>query len=143
MPATITQQIRNGKNTKIADQSLRLRQLVKISDDTALLLNTKSILSQYRNVIKDYIIDYKMSDQDIKVFQYRPEYLSWSLDGTIELAPLILQINNMVSAAEFCNLENGLKLFSSNIKDFLNEVIIKEKAKVKANRIEVDKDLLE
>lgn len=143
MPATIRQQIRVGKNVKIAESSLRLRQLVKISDETALILNTKSILSQYRNSMKKYIHTYNLSDQDIKTFQYRPELLSWTVYGTTELAPLILQINNMVSSAEFCGLENGLKLFSPNITEFLNEVIIKEKPKVKTNRAELEKDLLQ
>jgi hypothetical protein len=143
MPATISQQIRVGKNVKIAENSLRLRQLIKISDETALILNTKSILSPYRNELKKYISTYKLSDQDIKTFQYRPELLSWTVYGTTELTGLILQINHMVSATEFCNLENGLKLFNSSIIDFLNEVIIKEKPRVKQNRIELERDLLQ
>ena len=59
----------------------------------------------------------------------------------MELVPFILRINNMVSEAEFCNLEDGVKLFSSSVIDFINEVILKEKKTITQNRTEIEKDL--
>ena len=139
--ASITQQIVSGKNLMITDKALRLHRLIQISDDTALILNTQSVLTKYRSKLQKYVRRYSLSDSDVKKYQYKPERLAFDLYGTIELAPFILQINNMISATEFCNLENGLNLFSSGIIEFLNEVLILEKKVLSQNRAELAKDM--
>ena len=137
---SIKEQIGSGKNQIISDSSLKLQGVIKIDDDV-LVLNTGSILTPYRMLIKNYISTYTLSDSDIKKYEYKPERLCYDVYGTIELTPLILQINNMESATKFCNLEKGIKLFNSSIIDFLNEVIIKEKKRISVNRNNVNKDI--
>jgi len=138
---TITQQINTGRNITINDKSFHLHRLISIDEDNAIILNIQNIFSQYRNELKKRVRRYNLSDSDVKKYTYKPELLSYDIYGTIELAPFILRINNMVSATEFSGLENGLNLFDASIIDFLNEVLIKEKQTLAVNRDDLEKDL--
>ena len=55
------------------------------------------------------------------------------------MASMLLSINNVVSVSEFDFKK--VKVFDSGIKDFINEVLNKEKAKITANKSEVTTDL--
>ena len=137
---SIKEQIASGKSQIIKDDGFRLREPVKIND-TIIIINIQSILTPYKIKMKEYIHTYILNDKDIVEYEYRPEKLSFDVYGTIELAPLILEINNMESATQFCDLENGIKLFDGNIIDFLNEILIIEKKNINANRSKVNKEL--
>jgi hypothetical protein len=138
---TITQQINAGRNLVVNDEAFHHHRLVNIDDDNAIILNVESIMSQYRNELNKHVQKYTFSDSDVKKYNFKPELLSYDVYGTIELAPFILRINNMVSVTEFTNLENGLKLFDGGIFDFLNEILIKEKQTIATNRDDLEKDL--
>lgn len=140
---TITQQIIAGKNLKISNKELQLQQLVKLDNRNVLLLNTFTLLSKYRYHIAKYTKTYKMNEVDAQKYRYKPFMLSNDLYGTIELAPLIMSVNHMVSATEFTNLDQGLKLFSSEIIDFLNEIIVKDATILKDNRNAIKKEIIE
>ena len=84
-----------------------------------------------------------MDDVDAQKYRYKPYMLSNDLYGTFELAPLIMHVNHMTSVTEFKDLEQGIKLFSSDFIDFLNEVLVKEKTTITANRNSIKKEILE
>ena len=138
---TITQQITRGKNLKITDKNLRLEQLVKLDNNTVVILNMDTVMIKYRDEIKKYIKRYSLSQEDCRKYDYKPHLLSYEIYGSIELVPFILQINNMVSVTEFTNLDNGLNLFTSDINEFLNEVMIKENRQIVYNRDKINKEL--
>lgn len=138
---TISQQINNGKRLQVTDKGMRLQSLIMTDSETVLLLNTWSIMSKYKNEFMKHVNKYELSDDDISKYTYKPELLSYDVYGTIEMAPFILQLNNMVSASEFSNLEEGLYLFSGDIEDFLNEIQIKETQTIKTNRADINKEL--
>lgn len=138
---TISQQINAGKRLQITDKGMRLQSLIMTDPNTVVLLNTWSIMSKYKNEFMKHVARYELSDMDITKYTYKPELLSYDVYGTIEMTPFILQLNNMVSASEFCNLENGLNLFTGDIEDFLNEVQIKETQTLKTNRADIEKEL--
>ena len=60
--------------------------------------------------------------------------------GTVELAPLLMDINNVISVAEFDF--KTLKVFDDKVVSFLNEVLTKEKTKIADNISEVETDLV-
>ena len=138
---TITQQINIGRNTIICDKNFHLHRLVNIDNDTAVIINIENIFSQYRNELKKHIRKYELSPTDVKKYTFKPELLCNDVYNTIELAPFILRINNMVSVTEFKGLENGLYMFDSGIFDFLNEILIKEKQTLASDQDRLDKDL--
>lgn len=138
---TITQQITRGKNLKITDKNLRLEQLIKLDNNTVVILNMDTVMIKYRDEIKKYIKRYSLSQEDCRKYDYKPHLLAYEIYGSIELVPFILQINNMVSVTEFTNLDNGLNLFTSDINEFLNEVMIKENRQIVYNRDKINKEL--
>lgn len=137
---SIKEQIAAGKSLIIKNNEFRLLSNIKI-DDTILILNIQSILTPYKRKMKEYIHTYILNDSDIKDYEYKPEKLCYDIYGTIELTPLILEINNMTSATDFHDIGEGIKLFDSNIIDFLNEIIILEKRTINSNRANITKDI--
>ena len=138
---TISQQIQSGKNLKMTDKELRQEELVKLDNNTILILNTESVIDNYRYHLSKYVQKYTMNDDDAIKYQYKPTKLSYDIYGTIELAPLILSINHMLSVMDFTNLERGIKLFTKDITSFISEVLIKEESILKTNRANVIKEL--
>lgn len=129
----IKDQIAEGKALEMTDSELRIRQTISFND-TKMVINTDTILSKYKPLLKKYISKFELSGDDAVKYNYKVNMLSYDLYGTIELAPLILQINNMVSANQFTDLEKGILLFSPNITNFLNEIMLKEEKVIQANR---------
>lgn len=139
---TITQQIISGKNLKISYKNFQIEQLVKLDNHNVLLLNVFTLLSKYRYHIAKYTKTYVMNDVDAKKYEYKPYMLANELYGTIEMAPLILRINHMTSVTQFKDLQKGIKLFNGDILDFLNEMVIKEKSVITANRSQIKDEII-
>lgn len=135
---TIRDQIANGKAIEISDKELRLQSIIDLGEDK-MILNTDSLLSKYKSLLDKYVNTYKFSPGEANKYEYKPTMLSYDLYGTIELAPFILQINHMISASEFTNLDVGIKLFDSNINEFLNEIINLESKTIRSNRNDIKK----
>jgi hypothetical protein len=135
-------QIANGQNLQITDKEMRLKSLVKIRDDRYVLINTKSILYKYKPIINQYRRKYKITGKEELFYEYRPTILSYDMYGTIELAPLILEMNGMVSAIEFTGLSHGVWLYDAKVVNALNEIINLEEKEKDRNMLEVKADLV-
>ena len=138
---SITQQIQYGKSLSITNQALRNEVLVSLGNSKYLIMNSESVISKYKSSIKRCVSKYLITSVDEIKFQYKPTYLSYTLYKTIELAPFILEVNNMKSATEFCNFKNGIYLFNANIVDVLNEILNKEEKNLQLNRDDIDAEL--
>jgi hypothetical protein len=138
---TAERQITHGQSLQITDKEMRLKSLVKLRDDRYILINIKSILSAYKPIINKYRKRYKITDQEEIFYEYRPTILSYDLYGTIELAPLILEMNGMVSAIEFTGLRNGIWLYENSVIDVLNDIINLEEKDKDRNMLDVKYDL--
>ena len=138
---SIQGQIDAGKNLKITNGGFRLKSLIKLRGDFYLLANMKTITSKYRKLFNPYISKYKIDGVDALRYEYRPTVLSYDLYGTIELAPLLLSINNMSSASQFYNLDKGVLLFNSGITTILDEILIMEEKDMQRNETELKRDL--
>jgi hypothetical protein len=136
-------QVDSGKTLKLTDKELRLKTIISLDEELGeyLLMNIKTILSKYRPILKKYVQKYKITGADEKKYEYRPTMLSYDLYGTIELAPLILEMNQMTSATQFCNLKDGVYLFKNGIKEILYEIMIMEERDLKRNETELKSDL--
>jgi hypothetical protein len=130
---TIKEQISEGKALEITDKELRYHETINLGD-YQMVINTTTLLSKYKDNIKQYIAKYKFSPTDALKYQYKPTLLSNDLYGTIELATFILQINKMISANEFTDLEKGIYLFNSGFTSFINEILTLEEKELRRNR---------
>lgn len=135
---TITSQISEGKALKISNARLNNKKVL-VSHGDKLVINFQSILTDYWYYLQQHIMILKFTDSQYRRYRFRPKTLSYDLYGTIELAPLILQINSICSTSEF-DLKS-VKIFDAEIKSFINEVFNKEKVKMQANEAEVLRDI--
>ncbi len=136
-------QVDTGKTLKLTDKELRMKTVISLDDEVGeyLLMNIKTILSKYRPILKKYVEKYKITGADEKRYEYRPTILSYDLYGTIELAPLILEMNQMTSATQFHNLKDGIFLFKNDIRQILYEIMIMEERDMRRNETELKADL--
>ena len=83
------------------------------------------------------MIDVEMSDKEFEKYKYKPKLLCVELYDNIDLAPLILRMNNMLSVLEF-NKKN-IKLFKTSVISYLNEMKNLEKSRLDENESENNK----
>ena len=142
-PKTITEQISLSRSIVVCDKTLRRKQLINTSEGEYYIINTETLFSKYLRQFKPYIRKYTLNGTDALKYSYKPTYLSFDVYGTIELAPFILQINHMISAAQFKNLDKGIYLFTENIEEKLNELIIKEQKEIRLIQTELEKEIVQ
>ena len=131
---TIEEQIRLGKNLRITDSNFNIKDVLNTGTEK-LIVNYDSILSKYYYELKKYVSELTMTDTEFEVYQYNPRRLSLDLYGTTELHVLLLRVNAMGSVTDF-NKKN-IKIFSTNIITFLNEVLTKEKKTLSTNKLAI------
>ena len=86
-----------------------------------------NILQDYKKEIMDYVVDVKLTDDQISKYMYNPKRLSYDYYNRTDLYFFILFINGMSSIKEF-NLENGkLKMIRYNdLSRILTDIITSE-----------------
>lgn len=135
---TIQQQVAQGNALAISNANINYHKVLA-ADGDKVVINFESLLTQYRYFLKKHIVILTLTDEQYLNYRFKPKSLSYDLYGTIEMASMLLSINNVVSVSEFDFKK--VKVFDSGIKDFINEVLNKEKAKITANKSEVTADL--
>ena len=135
---TIQQQVAQGNALAISNANINYHKVLA-ADGDKVVINFESLLTQYRYFLKKHIVILTLTDDQYLNYRFKPKSLSYDLYGTIEMASMLLSINNVVSVSEFDFKK--VKVFDSGIKDFINEVLNKEKAKITANKSEVTTDL--
>jgi hypothetical protein len=138
--STITSQINMGKNLEITNSAFREKTLVKADNDTYIILNLGTMVSKYWPQLKNNSYVYQLSDLEILKYEYRPTLFSYDLYGTVELAPFILQLNHMVSEADFSGFTR-LRVFTRDIYKLLNEILIREESNLRLNQNRLVQDL--
>ena len=140
--STISTQINMGKNLEITNAAFREKALVKADPDTYIILNLGTIISRYWSQLKSMSYLYRFSDLELQKYEYKPALFSYDKYGTVEMVPFILQLNHMVSEADFGGFTQ-LRLFGSNIYDILNEILIREDSNLRMNQSRLTADLAE
>lgn len=134
---TISDLISFGKSLNISHGKLHYQSLITDTSST-LIVNHISILDKYNDLLKKIIVDYTFTDEEYFKYRFQPKRLSYDKYGTTELWAAILKINNMVSVTQFTNIR--VKLFTQDIFDVLNEILILEESEIKKNRAQVYKE---
>lgn len=138
--STITSQINAGKNLEITNSAFREKTLIKADADTYIILNLGTMISKYWPQLKANSYVYQLSDLEIQKYEYKPTLFSYDIYGTIELSPFILQLNHMVSEADFSGFTK-LRIFTRDIFKLLNEILIREESNLRANQTRLVQDL--
>lgn len=123
------------KELKVSHSSLFLKSSISTSDKN-IIINAKSLISKYYDIIIKNTISVTLSDTDYLRYRYNPKLYCYEKYGTTELWSLLLKVNNMTSVTEFTS--KSFTAFSSKILDVINEVLILENDNIKDNEYELD-----
>ena len=137
---TIPMQIAEGKALVLSNAKMHNKKVLA-ADGKKLVINFESIFTNYHYYLQKHIITIEFDDMEYLHYRFKPKSLSLDLYGTIEFAPMLMRINNVYSISEFDFKK--LRVFDNGIKEFVNEVLNKEKENIQANDAEIDADLKE
>jgi len=141
---TIDQQASAAALLNLTWAKMSFKSVLAISKTTALKLNTHAVFSEYNYHIRnDECAFVTFTEDNARRYMYKPKLLAYALYGNIELYALILRLNHMKSVSDFTmeSLMNGIIVPYTSIKDFFNEVFIKEKAPINRNIQKVEDDV--
>lgn len=102
-----------------------------IENNDKIIINYQSIVDRYADYLNKIIVDYTFTDEEYLKYRFQPKLLSQDMYNTIELWSLILRINNIVSVIGFD--KQKIKLFTEDIFDVLNEILIMESDDIRDN----------
>lgn len=134
--STISELILAGKQEKFTPDKLHLKQIIQ-TDNDYMVINLYSIIDRYMEELKTLLIDVELTDTEYEKYRYKPKLLCVDLYDNIDLAPLILRMNNMLSVLEFD--KQNIKLFKTSITKYLNEIINLEKSRINKNESDNNK----
>jgi hypothetical protein len=131
---TIQDLIDYGKSLDISHDKLHFKAKIENTDGSVTIINYTSILDKYMDYLLPVTKVVTLNDQEYAKYKFQPKLLSFEMYGTTELWSLILRINNLTSAAQFTL--KTLKLFTTDVFEILNEIIILEGDEINKNRTE-------
>ena len=141
---TIDDQVTYSNQLNLTATKLSYKNVLAISKNTALKINTHSIYSDYMFYIKrDKCATVTFTEESARRFMYKPKLLAHILYKNVEFYALILRLNHMKSVSDFTmeKLVKGIILPYTSISDFFDEVLIKEKLPINRNLAKVNDDV--
>lgn len=122
---TLEEIIEYGKSLQLSHSKLHTKDFIfdPYTKKTT-IFNTSNILERYMDKVNKLIKEYEFTETEYQKYIYKPKMFCLDIYGDIELWSLLLNINNMISITEFN--KKKIKIFTKEIFDFINEVIILE-----------------
>jgi hypothetical protein len=128
--ATLSSIAAAAKDLDVSHGKMHYKALFTNDDGTQLILNYTNVVDKYFDFLQKIIVEYTMTDKEFLQYKYQPKRMSQDMYGTTELWAAILRINGMVSLTQFN--KQTVKLFTQDIFDFLNEIMIIEGDRLKS-----------
>ena len=127
--STINDIIEYGKSLTISQETLAFPVKIKTKSNNHIILNYETIYTDYLDQLQEYLSDYTMSDEEFIRYKYQPKLFCYEKYGTMDVAYLLLRLNNMGSNIEF--KKKKIKIFDERLFDILLEIQIMEDDKYK------------
>ena len=141
---TIDDQAGTAAQIKLTTARLSYQNILAIKKDTALKLNLRSVFSEYSYYLKrDKCVYVYFTEENARRYAFKPKLLAYALYNNIEFSALIMRLNHMRSISDFTmeRLVDGILVPYTSVKDFFNEVLIKEKLPINRNIAQVEADI--
>ena len=132
---TITELIDYSKSLNISHSKIHIKSKFSDSSGNSIIMNYESLLNKYRDYLNKIIVTRTLTDAEYAKYKFQPKLMSYELYGTTELWSSLLSINNLTSASQFTMQK--LKLFTYDIFDVINEILILEDDEIKSNNAEI------
>lgn len=139
--STIKELINTGKQLKITPDKFHLKETITRDDGTIVVFNMYSIIDMYLDDLESIIETIVLTDSEYLKYRYQPKRLCVDVYNCIDLAPLILKINNMISLLEFDKQE--IRMFKTSIISYLNEIKVLEKTRYNLNESIISKRIID
>lgn len=137
--STISELISYGEALPISMDKLHIKKVLFSSDNKPILFNYLSILDKYYDELQKHVVTVKLTDDEYAKYKYKPKLLCYDVYNNIDMAPLILRLNNMTSVIDFTKQE--LKMYKNDIHSTLNEIIVLEQEALDNNINETEKEI--
>ena len=135
--ATIQDLVQFGKSLDLSHSKLHTKTSFLTDAGDKIIINYTSILDKYYDIIKKNTTIVDMTDEELNKYRFQPKRFCMDFYNTPELWSLLLRINNMTSTTQFD--QKKIKVFTSNIFDILNEILILEESAIRENNDQVYK----
>lgn len=139
--STIQDVISAGKELKLCNRELSLKQVLTNSADEKFIVNITNLFERYYEILLDNSVIVVLTDEEYLKYRFKPKVLSYDLYGTKELHYLLLRLNYVYSVINFDFKE--LRVFNTNILELLNEIMVLENDNYIDNELSVIKEINE
>lgn len=99
--STITDYSRSFRSETVTFDEFYLKQVLTFKDNAKALVNFDSLLVKYMPEIRQIVTKVEFPVAEYQKYRFNPKLLSYDLYGTTELWALILDLNELTSAAQF------------------------------------------
>lgn len=130
---TLPEEVSKASGIEISHGKMQFKTLID-----GCVVPFRSLIEKYHNALRKYIIEREYDEEEFQRYFQRPKLLSQDLYGTPELWSWLLYINNCKSIANFT--DRKVKIFSTDVRDAITEILTISNADMKANRMEVYPD---
>lgn len=112
---TITEFIQNEKTKDIQMSTFHYPKLIQTENKNfTAIVNYESILDHYVPVLRDYIVEIELTDNEATRYMFNLKKLSYKLYNTTEYWFTILFANEWYSGVQFDGTQKKIKVFSSD-----------------------------
>lgn len=139
--STIQSIINEGKNLKIINRELSLKEIIVNSIGEKFVVNMYNLYEKYYDLLLEHTARVILSEEEQMRYRFNPRLLSKDLYGTIELHYMLLRLNHVYSIINFDFTE--VTVFKPSVITLLNEIMVIESENFIENEVSVIKRLNE
>lgn len=139
--STIQSIIDEGKNLKIINRELSLKEIMVNSAGEKIVVNMYNLYEKYYELLLDHTARVVLSEKEQMRYRFNPRLLSKDLYGTIELHYMLLRLNHVYSVINFDFTE--VTVFKPSVITLLNEIMVIESENFIENEVSIIKRLNE
>lgn len=139
--STIQSIIDEGKNLKIINRELSLKEIMVNSVGEKIVVNMYNLYEKYYELLLDHTARVVLSEKEQMRYRFNPRLLSKDLYGTIELHYMLLRLNHVYSVINFDFTE--VTVFKPSVITLLNEIMVIESENFIENEVSIIKRLNE
>lgn len=127
VPATLPDQVEDIRDREISYDTLHPKAyLYDKKSNTTIKIPYSSLTNKYKDFLSTIIMSRELTDEEKRLYWYKPKSLSYQIYKTTELWDTLLILNHYTCISQFT--PNTLKYYDPDrLKAFLNEILVIEK----------------
>lgn len=139
--STIRQVIEDGLESKMTIKDLTFKETITNSSGEIFVINMYNLYEKYYELLLEHTIIVTLSNEEYLRYRYKPKLLAKDLYGNQDIYYLLLRLNHIYSVINFDFTE--MRVFTANITQLLNEIIVLESEDFIENEVAIIKRLNE